>query len=107
MAFSYGLVSAFALPLETIMLPLIALDMFGRQSYSKIMGLFISSNTLGYAVGAPALNFFFDKTGSYRSSLLALTGLMLIVSVVMQLAIVSARHTRRAQEQQVQEKELP
>lgn len=107
MAFSYGLISAFALPLETVMLPLIALDLFGQQSYSKIMGLFISFNTLGYAVGAPTLNYFFDKTGSYRSSLLALAGLMLVISVVMQMAISSARQTRRALEQQIQEKELP
>lgn len=107
MAYSYGVISAFALPLETVMLPLIALDMFGEHSYSKIMGLFISFNTLGYAVGAPALNFFFDKTGSYRNSLLFLTGFMLVISIVMQLAISSARRTRRILEQQVLEKELP
>ena len=107
MAYSYGVISAFALPLETVMLPLIALDMFGEHSYSKIMGLFISCNTLGYAVGAPALNFFFDKTGSYRNSLLFLAGFMLVVSTAMQLAISSARRTRRLLEQQALEKELP
>lgn len=68
------------------------------------MGMFISFNTLGYAVGAPTLNYFFDKTGSYRSSLLALAGLMLVISVVMQMAISSARQTRRALEQQIQGK---
>lgn len=95
MAMVYGVLSAFALPLETVMLPLIALDLFGRAAYSRIMGLFISCNVAGYAVGAPLVNYIFDRTGSYRRILLVLAALMLAVAVAMQLTVSAAHRDRR------------
>lgn len=94
MAMAYGVLSALSLPLETVMLPLIALDLFGQASYSRIMGLFISFNVLGYALGAPLVNYIFDKTGSYQSILLVLAALMLVVTATMQL-VISAAHRRQ------------
>jgi len=95
MAMVYGVLSSFALPLETVMLPLIALDLFGQTSYPRIMGLFISCNVLGYALGAPLVNFVFDRTGSYRSILFVLAAMMLTVMVSMQL-VISAAHRSHA-----------
>lgn len=95
MAAGYGIISAFALPLETIMLPLIALDLFGQKAFAQVMGLFVSFNTLGYAFGAPLLNFIFDKTGSYQTIFLILAGLMAVITVVMQFVISAARKTQR------------
>ena len=94
-AMAYGVLSALSLPLETVMLPLIALDLFGQASYSRIMGLFISFNVLGYALGAPLVNYIFDKTGSYQSILLVLAALMLVVTATMQL-VISAAHRRQS-----------
>ncbi|MBR3933799.1 MAG: MFS transporter, partial [Clostridia bacterium] len=62
-AMIYGIFSSLALPLETIMLPIYAGDLFGQKSFNKILGIFVSVNTAGYAVGAPIINIIFDKVG--------------------------------------------
>ena len=94
MAGLYSFVSPFALPLETIMLPLIAKDLFGYHSYSRIMGLFVSINTLGYATGAPLMNLMFDLTGTYRPTMLVMVALMFAVAITMQFVIASAHKLR-------------
>ena len=90
----YGVLSAVALPLETVMLPLYAADLFGDRSFDRIMGLFISVNTAGYAVGTPFVNLGFDLTGSYRGVLLLTAAIMLAVTVAMQFVIRSAHKLR-------------
>lgn len=90
MAMAYSVISSFALPLETIMVPLIAMDLFGQKAYARMMGLFVSFNTAGYALGAPLINVMFDLTGSYRSILLILAGLGLIVAALMMVCITQA-----------------
>ena len=94
MAGFYSCLSPFALPLETIMLPLIAKDLFGYHSYSQIMGLVVSINTLGYATGAPLMNLMYDLTGTYRPTMLVMAGLMVIVLITMQFAITAAHRER-------------
>ena len=69
----YSVFSSLALPLETIMLPLITGDIFGEASYAKMLGLFVSINTAGYAVGAPLTNMVFDVFGSYAPVLYTLS----------------------------------
>ena len=39
---AYGILSALALPLETIMLPLIAQDLFQGPQYNKMLGIIVS-----------------------------------------------------------------
>ena len=78
---------ALAMPLETIMLPLIAADMFGEKSYTKMLGLFVSINTAGYAVGAPVMNLVWDVTGSYKPILLVLAGILALIAVGFQLVL--------------------
>lgn len=89
-AYLYTIFSAFALPLETIMLPLISKDLFGSRSYSKIMGLFVAINTFGYAVGVPLMNLSFDIIGTYRPMMMVMCVVMTIVAVVMQVIITVA-----------------
>jgi MFS family permease len=90
----YAVLSAVALPLETVMLPLYAADLFGECSFDKIMGLFISVNTAGYAVGTPFVNLGFDLTGSYRGVLILTAAIMLAVTIAMQF-VISAAHKMR------------
>lgn len=90
----YAVFAAFALPLETIMLPIYAGDLFGQRSYDKILGIFVSVNMVGYALGCPAINFVYDLTGSYSLALIVCTILMLIVIVLMQYVISSAAKVR-------------
>lgn len=83
-AMIYGVVSSLALPLETIMLPLISGELFGQISYAQMMGLFVSVNTAGYAVGAPVANLVFDIFGTYKPILYVSVVIIVIVAVVFQ-----------------------
>ncbi len=94
LAFANAILTAVALPLETVMLPLYADDLFGDKSYSKIMGIVIAANTFGYAVGSPLINFCYDIFGSYAPAYFIAAGLMIIVLVLTQIVITSAHRTR-------------
>ena len=95
LALVYSLVSSFALPLETIMLPLIASDLFGEKSYAKIMGILLAFNTTGYAVGSPLTNLVYDKTGSYVPMFYVLVVLMGGVIAIFLAAMKSAAKLRK------------
>lgn len=84
LAMVYGICSSLALPLETIMLPLIAGDLFGQHSFAKIMGIFVSVNTAGYALGSPIANVTYELFGSYQPVLFVMAGIMVLVAVVLQ-----------------------
>ena len=90
-AMIYGIFSSLALPLETIMLPIYAGDLFGQKSFNKVLGIFVSVNVTGYAVGAPVINFVFDKYGSYNPGFILCAVLMMVVIIAMQV-IISAAH---------------
>ena len=95
MAMACGVFSAIALPLETIMLPLYAADLFGNKSYNKILGIFVSFNTAGYAIGSPLINGFYDLFGkNYRPMIFALAILMGIVMISLQFVITGAHKVR-------------
>ena len=90
---SYGLASAFqilvsfALPINTVMLPLYAADMFGEKSYVKIMGMFVAACTTGYAVGTPFTNLMFDLTGTYRNVSIVYGFVLLVIATVFQIIL--------------------
>ena len=81
-AIAYAVLSALALPLETVMLPLIAGDLFGEKEYSKMLGIFVSVNTAGYAIGPLVSNVCFDVIGTYRPVFFAYAVVMFAVMVV-------------------------
>ena len=96
LALAYELMIPFGLPMETIMLPLIASDMFGEKAFAKVMGLFVSINTAGYAVGALLSNAAFDLLGSYRLPLFIFAGVLLAAAVTEQLCLIPAGRDREA-----------
>ena len=65
MAYGYAVVSTVALPLETIMIPLITAELFGRKNYAQMLGIVSALNTAGFSVGPPVINFIFDSLGTY------------------------------------------
>lgn len=105
LAMIYGIFSSLALPLETIMLPIYSNDLFGEKSYNKILGLFVSVNTAGYALGAPIANLCYDKTGSYNIAIYISCGLMIIATLVMQYVITAAHKERKLVEETEKEAE--
>jgi MFS family permease len=94
-AMIYGVFAALALPLETIMLPIYAGDFLGQKSYNKILGIFVSVNTAGYAVGSPLINLIFDKFDSYNPGFIFCALLMVFVIVAMQFLISTAQRYHR------------
>ena len=90
-ALIYSIFSSLALPLETIMLPIYTSDLFGERSYEKILGIFVSINVTGYAIGGPVVNMFHDIPalgGSYRPILFICSAIMVLVTLTMQFVTV-------------------
>ena len=87
LAFAFEILISFAMPLDTVMQPLIAADMFGERSYAQMMGLLVGVNTLGFAVGSPLTNLVYDLTGSYRGVLIVLGSVMAVITAAMQLTL--------------------
>lgn len=96
LAMIYGIFSSLALPLETIMLPIYAGDLFGDKSYGKVLGIITSVNTAGYALGSPIVNLCFDVTGSYSIAFYACAAIMVAVTVAMQFVISRAAKVKCA-----------
>lgn len=94
-----GIVSSFALPLETIMLPIYAGDLFGQKSFEKILGIFSAVNVAGYAIGSPFMNACFDLSGSYKIGFVICGVIMLAVIVVLQFVINAAHKTQKRVEE--------
>lgn len=103
LAMGYGIMASLALPLETVLVPLIAADLFGEKDFSKLLGIFVSLNTAGYALGTPIANLICEAFGSYAPILILFGIAMLGIAVAFQFILnASAREHKRvvAQEDQ-------
>lgn len=83
----FAMAFALAMPLETLVIPLVANELFGNASYDKILGYLIAANYAGYAIGGPAVNLSFDLAGTYKPALLILAGITVICFVAIQFVI--------------------
>lgn len=95
LAVIYAVISNFALPLETVMLPIYATDLCGNKSYGKVLGIFVSVNTAGFALASPVMNACYDLWGSYVPALIA-TGIAMVVVLVLLQFVISAAHKEQA-----------
>ena len=100
MAFIRVVFSAIALPLETIMLPLFASELFGNKSFAKMVGIFTAASTAGFAIGAPFANLCFDLFGNYNVAFIVFACFMIFVTVTMQFVVRSAHRDRELLELQ-------
>ena len=78
------------------MLPIYATDLFGARSFDKILGIFVSVNTAGYALGAPVINACYDITGSYKVAFVASLVILAFIVALLQIVLSSAARARRA-----------
>ena len=92
----YSILSSVALPLETIMIPLLVAEMFGRKNYSKIMGYYLGLNTFGYAAGSLVVDFFRDILGTYTLVFSIFAVLLTVNLIVVQFAFAAAKKDREA-----------
>lgn len=95
-AFLFGLLLALALPLETLVIPLITNDLFGSASYEKILGIFMAMNYAGYALGSPVANLSFDIFGSYKPMIVFLGILILGILIFFQFIISASAKDKKA-----------
>lgn len=65
-----------------------------KTSYYSV-GIFVSVNTVGFALGSPVMNIIHDKLGSYVIAFAVCGVLMIVVTVVMQFVIRSAHQFRK------------
>ena len=94
MAYGYSVASAIALPLETIMLPLITAELFGQKSYAQMLGIISAINTLGFSFGPPFTNFVFDALGTYVPVFWAYVLVMALVTAAFLYALTAAARER-------------
>ncbi len=95
LAMIYGIFSSLALPLETVMLPIFASDLFGQRSYNKMLGIIVSVNTAGFAAGSLFMNICYDLLGSYASALVVAACMMGGVVIAIQLVITAAYREKK------------
>ena len=79
--------SNFAMPLETVMLPLLTNDLFGSASYNKVLGIFTAMNSLGLCLGTPLGESLRRLTGDYRICFWLFSVLLVVVIVTFQFVL--------------------
>lgn len=90
-AMTATVLTTIAMPLETVMIPLISNELFGTASYSKVLGIFMAANSLGLCLGSPICDIYRDLAGgSYVSCYWFFIGLMILVSIGFQFIIYTA-----------------
>ena len=95
--------SAIAGPMETVMLPLLANDLFGSASYNKVLGVFMAMNSLGLCLGSPLADFYFDIFGTYKPCFWFFAAVMAAVIVGYQFVLRAAKKEKAAVLAQTQE----
>lgn len=87
MAIIASCAASFALPLETVMIPLLTSDLFGSASYAKVLGIFMAMNSLGLCLGSPLGNLYYDIAKTYIPCFWLFAVLMVVVAIGFQLLI--------------------
>ncbi len=76
-----------AVPLETIMLPLIAMSMFDKRDFAKMLGILNAASRAGISLAGPLFNLCFDKLGTYTPaiyiSLVLIVGAFILMAASM------------------------
>ena len=89
------IVGTFAMPLETVMLPIFAAEFFGNKSFDKLIGIFVSVSSAGFAIGSPFGNLCYDIFGDYKIAFLIFSILIAIVTVALQFVIIASNRDRK------------
>ena len=93
---AFEILNAIAMTQETILLPLIASDLFGDKSSARVRGNFVSVCAIGYAVSSYIMNCVSDRWHSYRPILIVYAVLFAAVTVLMQVEIRRGEREREA-----------
>ncbi|MBE6689143.1 MAG: MFS transporter [Ruminococcaceae bacterium] len=94
-AFIRSIFSSFALPLETVMLPLFAMELFGNKEYEKFVGIFAAASTAGFAIGSPFGNVCYDLLGNYNLAFYVFGAMLIFAAISMQYVLSAASRDRK------------
>ena len=95
-ALAHELLLGLAIPLEMILLPLTAAELFGETAYAKVLGIYLAIYSAGCSLGALAVNRSFDLAESYRPAFYACAALLLLVVIAEQFLFRRAERERAA-----------
>ena len=95
-AMTATVLSSIALPLETVMIPLMTNDLFGSASYNKVLGIFMAMNSLGLCLGSPLGELFRKITGNYRFCFWFFSFVLISVIIGYQFVIEKANKQKEA-----------
>ncbi len=85
------LLYALAAPLETVMISILALDLFGEKCYDKTLAVTNSLFAAGYALNSPLLNLSYDIANNYNFSFIFATIISVVIIVLMNFSIISLK----------------
>lgn len=88
--------SSIALPLETVMIPLLTNDMFGSASYNKVLGIFMAMNSLGLCLGTPMGELIRKIAGDYRPCFWIFSVILVAVIIGFQFVLRAANKQKNA-----------
>lgn len=86
------LLLALASTIETVMLPIIALDLFGESFFAKALSIISTALTVGFALNSPVLNLSYDIVGNYSISLISSLVLCIAIIIAMNASIHSLKN---------------
>ncbi len=89
-AIIFAMIFPFALPLETIVIPLIVEGLFDRKEYVKVLGYTTAASNIGFAIGPLIVNKVYDGVGNYLPAIYVCMGLMAVILVAFQIIITVA-----------------
>lgn len=81
LAMAASVLATVATPLETVMIPLLTGDLYGSESYTKVLGIFMAMNSLGLCLGSPLGDLYYDVFGTYRPCFWFFAVLLAVVAV--------------------------
>lgn len=89
-----GVLSSIATPIQTVMLPILALAIFGQNNYDRVLGLLVTVTAVGQALCGPVVNLSFDLLGSYEISFILSTVASVIIMIVINYAVIASKKER-------------
>ena len=94
LATTQSLLLALSTPVETVMLPIIALALFGQKSFTKTLSVISIASTVGFSLNSPVLNLAFDISGNHTFSFIFAFVLSIIMIVAINLVLTSLSKNR-------------
>ena len=90
-----GILGSISTPMQTVMLPILALAIFGQKNYDRVLGLLVTVTAVGQALNGPIVNLSFDIVGSYNISFILATVASVIMLIVINYAMAASKKEKK------------